>query len=211
MKARWRNWFLAVQSSLQRSWSDFLSPPFCHCCLAFREQAFLCRECWQCCELLDSVGRCIHCFEETESPPLCMRCTAAPLLPIPIASLFAPSEPVMLLLRRTEHAPEAIGAYFWLQWDRLGWPLPDRLLPLRGMSRVALAIGDLMERPISPVLTFPWFDAEMLEKGGTFLVIARTKMGVEKAVRNLGEAFPKRVYALILIHGKLDFATFEHR
>ncbi|HLB53329.1 MAG TPA: hypothetical protein VJK48_06465 [Chlamydiales bacterium] len=180
---------------------DFIFPKFCGCCLESRSSPLFCSECWLFCAPIDPEGRCIHCFREIEEPTLCIECKEDPLLPIPVAYVFERSDPAYFLCQKVQQFPEAMGSFLWLQWDQLGWPVPDLILPLSGLLQTAQVFGELLGRPVLPALNSLVRDIEMIEEGLCLLVIANTLNAKEMrdVVKELAETFPKKIYALAFL------------
>ena len=134
-------------------------------------------------------------------PPLCGMCKEKPRLPIPVASVFDRNDPPFILCQKMKQFPLAMGSFLWLQWERLGWSLPDQILPLSGMLPIAQGFGDLMQRPVLPALHSSIKDIEMIEEEATLLILAKMldTEEIQEVVRDLMETFPKKMYALTFL------------
>ncbi|MBI3900893.1 MAG: protein phosphatase 2C family protein [Chlamydiia bacterium] len=93
-----------------------------------------------------------------------------------------------------------MGSFLWIQWDRLGWPLPDQILPFRGMLQIAQEFGDLIQRPVLPAFSSSIQDIEMVSEDARLLLVSKVldENEIKHVVRDLTEIFPKKIDLLTL-------------
>lgn len=165
-------------------------------CKEKAETKLLCPSCWQLCAPLDPVGKCPHCFEDSEE--ICRRCSRKPLLVFPKASIFEETEPAKYIVKTNE---EMLAFFALFQWSRLDWPLPDVLIPLSNAKPFAKSFAKLLKRPIGDILRKgdTWeCDAEALDMDQVVLVcnVENTIEECQEAISKLAPTFPKKGYLL---------------
>ena len=178
-----------------RALLDCLFPPFCEVCEEPCRTRLLCPACWELCAPIDPKERCIHCFEEIEEAGLCPQCRQAPLLQIPVASVFERSSASIRLAQEAREKPEAIAAFLIFQWTRLHWEIPDAVIPHGGRFPLAKFFGEALSRPcILPR------DVGLLEEDQILLLLAEenTPESLQEPLDDLNAIFPKKIYALTL-------------
>lgn len=185
---------------------DLVYPPCCEICKARSSSHPFCPLCWEDCEIVAPLGRCPHCFEESER--LCLRCIKKPHMAFPSAFLWDPLLPPLHLART---CPEMMGSFLLFQWSRLGWEKPDVILPMPGMEPMALDLADRLDVAYASIFSSsdPTFcDEECIHEDQTLLLLDRglpltmQKMRVDAV---LG-AFPKKGFLLSLFpHDTFDF------
>lgn len=206
------------------SWLDLLFPPICALCRE-REKNLLCSDCQEWLSPPDPAHRCKHCFREMEcNASLCRQCVEMPKLRAPRAFLFDRS-PVAsawktLLLQEGDGAlAELVASLLVLQWSKLGWPLPDRIVPvpacgktgqLRSIAESAAAMmGQTLSREFSLrwVAPFEWrlerVKDDLLEEQSLLLIdFEGESKWLSEALSELWPAYPKEVYILSLFAEK---------
>ncbi len=158
--------------------------------------------------LLDSQGRCIHCFDEIEEGSLCHRCIRSPILPFPRAGVFDRRAPVFEVLH-ADHA-HAAASFAYYQWLKLDWSEPDLIVSIPpGKSKTGQIFSQLCEKPYPrlfrrvawPLRTEKWEVSEhLIEEHSTVLLfdVGCTPKQLQLAATALSAAFPKKVYLISL-------------
>lgn len=149
-------------------------PPLClYCrCSLIDPDVLFCRSCADLLELIDIPTRCNYCFGEVSSHDkrLCGGCRKL-LSPLTAtAAAFDYLGPAACLVKQLKygnqpHLAGGASAFLVAQWTRLGWPLPDAIVPVpmplfRRMSRgynqshlLATELGKLLQCPVILALT----------------------------------------------------------
>ena len=132
---------------------DLLFPPICVVCKEKSHHSYLCQLCWEQSSLLNPAERCPHCFTAIDAAyQLCGRCEHEPFLLFPRAALFDQEAPICRLVGRDELI-DSFASFAFVQWERLGWPLPDLVIPIPfGPSEIARAFAAKIERPCIQLL-----------------------------------------------------------
>lgn len=128
---------------------DFIYPPLCLYCQAFRESRHkqLCQACFNSLELLDPLERCRNCFVFLEDPSLkiCLKCRAS--LPsyhnACAAFLYEGAAAALVKAMKYSNQPylaDGIASLMALQFHQMQWPLPDIIVP------VPISLGRLFVR-----------------------------------------------------------------
>lgn len=185
-----------------KAWLELLFPPLCQSCKEPCQTRLFCPDCWELCSPPDPEYRCRHCFSEIEEGPICQTCQTYPRCPFPSAFVFEPTLPALRLCKMED--PESLAAFAIFQWNRLGWPLPDIIIPLLDARSFAKEFASCMNRPCFFALQYDgrWnFDQSFLEEE-IFLLLAKTdaQEKISAAIESVCEAFPKKVYVLSLLH-----------
>lgn len=153
----------------QQLWQATLSlvyPPKCiHCFDSVKNPADrFCEVCIQQLELIDPSERCPYCF--SSETPNCYHCRKQQSLFTQSASAFDYMGPPATLVQRMKYSgqsylAEGLGGYLTTQFIRLGWPLPDVIIPvpiswthrlIRGYNQcdlLAETVGIILQRPVS--------------------------------------------------------------
>lgn len=138
-----------------------LYPPICMACQAIidtEDRHTLCEECFETLQLLDLKERCPRCLHPLFTHTRCFGPSASSLKAL--GACFEDSI-VLNALLASQRAPELLAPFLILQHEKLGWLLPDIVLPTPGdrfcrghQFRVALAqeVATLMHRPCKPLL-----------------------------------------------------------
>ncbi len=158
---------------------EFIYPSLClHCSTAIASNKGL--FCVSCAELLDIVNpeeRCPYCFSEDYDPKqrVCYPCFMESPCVKRCAAVFDYNGPAATLVIKMKYANQPYlakggGAYLALQLLRLGWPLPDFIVPVpltlvhqisRGYNQsllLAESLGGIIERPVVEVLSRRWLE-----------------------------------------------------
>ncbi|MBS0626317.1 MAG: hypothetical protein JSS32_09730 [Verrucomicrobia bacterium] len=130
---------------------DLIYPPICPSCSEGRAEKLFCASCWELLSLPDPAERCRHCFERLEKE-ICSKCSLDPERCFPRARLFDPSLPASILRSKRGEMTQAIAGLALLLWHRLGWELPDYIVPIPGDTKIAKDFARLMQRPLLPLL-----------------------------------------------------------
>lgn len=185
---------------------DLIYPPCCEICKSSSSAHPFCPLCWEDCEVTSPLGRCPHCFEESEG--LCLRCIQRPHMSFAYAFLWEPFLPPLHLARAY---PEMMGSFFLFQWNRLGWEKPDLILPMPGMEKIALDLADRLDVSYASIFSAsdPTFcDEECIDEDQTLLILDRGLPLKEQKLRvdAVWGASPKRGFLLSLFpHDTFDF------
>jgi hypothetical protein len=178
-----------------QAWIDFFFPPLCVGCGERSATKFFCPSCWELCAAPDPVGRCPHCFEESDG--LCKRCGTDADLPFSRASVFEATGPALHLARAR---PDLLAAFAARRWVELDWPFPDVVIPMRGAAKLALEFSSMIDRPYANLFKRKGCDAEAIETDMTLLLIdtGASLANAKEAIHSLAEAFPKKGFLLSL-------------
>lgn len=197
-------------SGVFNSWLDLIFPPLCANCREFCRTSFFCFPCWELCTPVSVLYRCRHCFTEIEEASetynLCFTCQKEPLLSVPYASVFEPTELAYRLCQEKEEIPEALAAFALYQWAHLSWSSPQVVVPMPEAKELAKPFASWLQIPhIDLLSTYNqiWECAhEKIEEDQIVLLLDVNSdlVCLQKAVAALSEAFPKRIYVLSLIH-----------
>lgn len=159
---------------LHRSLLHLFYPSQClHCHLPLHPHApVLCSACASLLDLIPIEGRCKRCFlleEQTMNRHYCSQCNLTPPLYYRMAAAFDYEGPAATLVRALKyggqtHLAEGMGAFLATQFEQLGWPLPDALVPVplspfrlwerryNQSQLLAEVLGDFLNRPVWSVL-----------------------------------------------------------
>ena len=113
---------------------QFIFPTFCIYCR--KEETIgtlLCPSCIEIPLLLEIQGRCKRCFRIQEEPR-CEYCKKDPPFFRKSGYCFSKRSSLSPLQRDTFRFAKTIGAFFLLQWDRLGFPIPHMVVAERGLE-----------------------------------------------------------------------------
>ncbi len=184
---------------------DLFFPPLCALCKKAGCPNRLCPECWEQCAPVDPRCRCRHCFTGMEQEDsVCAVCQRKPQRLFPSAFLFAAEQPLFWLSREENISSESLAAFVVVQWERLGWPMPDAIVPFHKMDAIADLLSSWLHVPYLPLLRKKkgeWrCEAELIEEGKTLLVLAKSgsEKSLDQAASALYETSPKKVYVLSL-------------
>jgi predicted amidophosphoribosyltransferase len=108
------------------SFLDFLFPPFCLCCrqLVGIDRTTLCQHCFDSLRLVDPSKRCDRCGLSKEGEVHRCQDTA-----LEGACVCFDDGPVV---RSLLNSADLLSPFVIVQWQRLGWPMPDYVLPTPG-------------------------------------------------------------------------------
>jgi hypothetical protein len=101
--------------------------------------------------------------------------------------------------------PESLAAFSLLQWDRLGWQIPDVVVSLPKAESFAKLFASWSELFYADALQHAgeeWLlDRSILEEDSTILLISLENSYEELAevIEAMMEAFPKKIFVLSLI------------
>ncbi len=119
------------------AFTSFLFPPLClHCQNSLSaDSPFFCPACLPFFELLDPERRCSRCFKELEKKGVCTSCRIEKRWRLEMGAAFEYQGPTATLVKLLKggHAPylaKTAAAWLVLQLERLGWPLPDGIIPV---------------------------------------------------------------------------------
>jgi len=158
--------------TLASSFLDLVYPPLCSSC---GERVDDGREFCSCCREdfcpIHSQERCPRCFSSdySQQKQLCADCLRCPPLLNKMASTFTHEGAAASLTRRLKyanqpHLAEGMAAFMFIQWEELGWPWPDALVPvpmprmrrwMRGYNQsllLALSLGEIFQVPVVEAL-----------------------------------------------------------
>jgi ComF family protein len=159
-------------SKLCHSFLDLVYPPIClYCKNPTSKGAYFCHDCSKLLELIDPEERCPYCF----SADFCLQrghcydCFKHPPVLDKIAAALDYIGPAACLIKRMKYGnmpylSEGAAAFLVAQWDRLGWDVPDLIIPVpqsfthwleRGYNQSALIaeeMGKLLGVPVLPIL-----------------------------------------------------------
>ncbi|HSX37249.1 MAG TPA: hypothetical protein VLE95_00275 [Chlamydiales bacterium] len=186
-------------------WLDVIFPPICKSCKEPCNTRLFCLPCWEECALPDPALRCRHCFEEEEDE-ICPQCRNKPQLAFPSAFVFETSSPALYLCQAAiEECPEVLASFAFVQWERLGWPIPDVVIPCPGSLLVAKPFACLLNRPCFNVLR-SWngnwsCDTSVLNEDRCFLLFSMENSmdDLASGIDALIQAFPKKIFVLTLM------------
>lgn len=168
---------------------DTIFPPLCVICKEHAQTKIFCPLCWGLCAAPDPIERCPHCF--TESDGLCGQCQRSPRLSFTLANVFEETDPAFHLAKMDSDTVAAFAIYAWVNLD---WTFPDLVIPMPGSKEIAFRFAEMIERPLGSL------DVEAMDEEQTLLVFncGGALEELEKAVRGLSFAAPKRGYVLSL-------------
>ena len=194
---------MGLAKSILKEWLDLIFPPLCKICKEPCATRLFCPDCWEMCALPDPVGRCRHCFEEMEEE-VCRHCRKKAILPFPSAFVFEPTLPALHLCSMRKEDPETLAAFAVIQWERLDWPMPDVVIPLPKASGLARAFASWLGCFFVDVIDHwngEWnCKTSILEEEAQILLISvdNTYDDIAKAIEEICEAFPKKIFVLSL-------------
>lgn len=128
-----------ILSSLLTSLMNLLYPPICLHCRETKENPSLifCKSCANMLQLIDPSQRCPLCFsvDVSSREAICQDCLQSNPPLNGLASAFDYLGPAATLIRHLKYADQpylakGIGGYLAAQFLRLGWPLPDLVVPI---------------------------------------------------------------------------------
>jgi competence protein ComFC len=136
----------------------FFYPSFCiHCGEQLTVKKYFCQSCLEQLEFLDPLPRCSGCFQEKKLyKQQCEECQKADRS-YHSAAAFEYRGPIQTLIHRykfggSSFLSKTAAAFMFIQWTRLGWPLPDYVIPVpqswvktmeRGFNPMALLAQEL--------------------------------------------------------------------
>lgn len=181
--------FSSSVKSVFSAFYDAIFPPLCVNCKERCSTKIFCPTCWELCSAPDPIDRCPHCF--TESEGLCRTCKKNPHISFTQAQVFEETDAAFHLSKMDSDTVAAFAIYAWVNLD---WPIPDLVIPMPGSKEVALRFAEMIERPLAS------FDIEAMDEEQTLLVFncGSPLEEVERAVKSLALASPKRGYVLSL-------------
>lgn len=183
---------------------DLIFPPFCKSCGERCFGKYLCKDCWQLCEMPDPATRCRHCFDDLDSRgTLCSQCRQKPKLSAVRAAVFNAESPAPSL---GVEAVNAMASFAYLQWVQLEWSKPDAVIPIMGAKPLAKAFASLCTAPFVPALnSHCHYLEDCLDEEMSLLLIDISSPFelLQKATQSLSESFPKRIYILSIFTGSL--------
>lgn len=127
-----------LSNALYRRLLDFFYPPYCFHCEESLEKGghLFCRGCSASFELIDPKTRCPYCFSEQDFPTIhpCQACREGKRGGIKMAAALSYHGPVASLVKgckygKLPYLAELGAAFMVVQFERLGWPLPDLVVP----------------------------------------------------------------------------------
>lgn len=183
------------------AWIDCIFPPLCEACKEPAASGLFCSGCWELCAPPDPKGRCRHCFGELDLSVVCRQCRNDPFLPIPSSFVFERSKPVLRLYREAKEKPDDLAAFALFQWERLGWPIPDVIIPLPEVVEITKVFAKWLDRPCVQIFRLG-ADLMLLEEDSVLLLISESDdpFLLQERIKVLGGAFPKKIYSLSLLH-----------
>ncbi len=120
-----------------KAFTSFLFPPLClHCQSALSATSpFFCPACLPFFELIDPEQRCTRCFKALEKKALCTSCRLEKRGHVVMGAAFEYQGPTATLVKLLKggNAPylaKTAAAWLTLQFERLGWPHPDAIVPV---------------------------------------------------------------------------------
>lgn len=128
---------------------SLLYPPLClHCREGLEDSShLLCGTCLSLLELIDPKERCPRCFSPDFFPEklLCSECIRSKPICDAIAAAFDYVGPAATLIQKLKYGDQSYlakgcGGYLAAQFLRLGWPIPDVIVP------VPISLAHWMER-----------------------------------------------------------------
>src|SRR3990167_2130986 len=143
-----RNFISKVKSDFS-IFRNLVFPPFCAICKEKCEAKLFCPTCWALCASPDPLEKCAHCFEDAEG--LCRRCKRNPILTFPRAYVFESVSPALHL---AEKRADLLAAFAICQWARLDWLLPDVVIAMPGMQKVAIDFAKRILRPFAHMIRY---------------------------------------------------------
>lgn len=158
----------AIYHSLQKSLLHLAFPAKClHCqTMLPPDSIVLCSVCASLLNLIQPEERCPTCFHTlSEDSTLCHECLQYPSLYFRMAAAFDYEGPAASLIKRLKYANQpylakGMAGFLVAQFDRLGWPLPDALIPVplsftrrleRGYNQSTLLaeeMGNILQCPV---------------------------------------------------------------
>lgn len=184
-----------------RACLDFIFPPLCLACKERCETKVLCPDCWRLSQLPDPATRCRHCFQELDRRGnLCSQCREEKLLPVVRAFVFDAEAPAQLL---NLELVDPMGAFAFLQWIELEWPLPDAIIPMPDPSSLSIGrvLAHFIDRPFVRALRRNGeYLAECLDEDQELLLFDTSNPleRLHKGALALFESLPQRVRILSL-------------
>lgn len=189
-------------SDVARSFADLLWPPLClHCrrSLEIGNPTF-CSFCLPQLELIDPKERCPYCFTHEfnrEMDKCCLDCLKAKRSTDKIAAVFDYEGPAATLIKQMKYGGQAYlakggGAYLAAQFLKVGWPLPDAVVPMpiallrkweRGYNQsllLAESFASILNVPVKDVL---------IRKSGHF---SQAGLSFEQRLQLTSDAFDLR-------------------
>jgi ComF family protein len=139
---------------------DFLGP----------DTPVLCSHCSSSMDLIDPSERCPTCCQILwENLAICGTCTQYPSLYSKVGACFNYEGPAVSLVKKLKYSNQSylargMGAFLTAQWERMGWPFPDVIVPVpisllrwveRGYNQSFLLgeeVSRLLQCPITNVL-----------------------------------------------------------
>ena len=162
------------------------------------------------------IARCQHCFKTLNSlSGLCRECAHSPEVAAPQAFLFEPTHAAWQMKEIILHEEGSVrlrmADLFYVLWNRLGWPLFDRIavIPQIGatnaLSDIAEELARMLNSNVSREFSLRWIEPfhwgvkrkknDLLE-GKNILLLAMDRDGerLKGALRELWPAFPKQIF-----------------
>lgn len=156
---------------IKNSFTHFFFPAKCLACdeCIPPNTSLLCLGCSSLLELIDPSTRCPTCFSPIEGEAFCENCVHHSFPYTKMASAFDYVGPAAVLIKKMKYEKlfylaKGIGAFLFIQLDRLDWPLPDLIVPVpisffrsleRGFNQSALLAEELafyLNRPCHSLL-----------------------------------------------------------
>ena len=193
---------------------DVIFPPLCLFCKEGKAEKWFCYSCWELLAPANPLERCRHCFGASEYQ-ICQTCRKSPDLFFARAFVFEASGAAFLIERKMEEAEEALAAFAFLFWQRLGWKPPDAVIPLpdehgrKSPLRIAKRFAQWIEKPcilglkktytgyLKPDLIL---SKKKLPEDHSWLLFdgSSTLSWKKKASERIADAFPKKAMILSL-------------
>lgn len=191
---------LSYLSLIKKSFLHLVYPSRClHCeTLLPPEPVVLCGECALLLEMIDPDDRCPTCFNYLfESFPICESCAQYPSLFSAVASVFNYEGPASSLVKRLKfsnhpYLARGMAGFLVTQFEILGWPMPDVLVPVpipfsrwleRGYNQSALLAQEMSQLLKCPV----W--SVLKRKSGDF---SQSLLNAEQRKKLSGQCFHLR-------------------
>lgn len=202
-----RNAIEAFWSSLKESFLHLAYPAKCvHCSMSLPPASpYLCDSCGMLLERLNSQEHCRFCFCHLggEEGSVCEECFQYPSSYMYRAAVFPYEGVAATLVRRLKYGSrpylaKGMAAYLYLQWDSLGWPVPDALIPtplsfLRKLER-GYNQSELLAEELGKFLRCPIWNA-LKRRGGDY---PQAALNFEQRQQLGGECFQlKSGYSLM--------------
>jgi predicted amidophosphoribosyltransferase len=189
---------------------DLVYPPLClHCKKKLNENLRLvCEECTPFFELLESEGRCPHCFVEQERKGACKECLEKERWYIRVVACIEKRGPVssfatLLSSGGMPYLAKTAASFMAVQLERISWK-PDFLSPLPNPFWRLLWRGKSGERlvaeELSKLLGIPLVRGNRIADTHVLMIsVDLNRDQIDKAAKRLFKHYPRKVNALCLV------------